>query len=179
MRNTLAIYGNSKHHWYIFWRYFWWIPFSNRICDWRKENISFLFGVGSLVFTWIWMIIYDNFVPVIPFQRMLCSLVTARSVVLTMTSWARWHLKSGADKIKHQNSASPAFVRGTHRWPADSPHKGQYHGNVSICWRHHVLTLLPFYTDIWLALALTFPPDFFRICWVSVFQIDSNLKYKR
>ena len=31
---------------------------------------------------------------------------------------------SGAAKIKHQSSASLAFVRGLHRWPVNSPHKG-------------------------------------------------------
>ena len=33
-------------------------------------------------------------------------------------------LCSGADRRKHQNSASLAFARGIHRWPADSSHKG-------------------------------------------------------
>ena len=31
---------------------------------------------------------------------------------------------SGADQRKHHRSASLAFVRGIHRWPLDSPHKG-------------------------------------------------------
>ena len=31
---------------------------------------------------------------------------------------------SGADQRKHQSSASLAFVRGIHRWPVSSPHKG-------------------------------------------------------
>ena len=31
---------------------------------------------------------------------------------------------SGADEKEHQSSASLAFVRGIHRWPLDSPHKG-------------------------------------------------------
>ena len=31
---------------------------------------------------------------------------------------------SGEYKRKHQSSASLAFVRGIHRWPVDSPHKG-------------------------------------------------------
>ena len=31
---------------------------------------------------------------------------------------------SGVDQRKHQSSASLAFVRGIHRWPMDSPHKG-------------------------------------------------------
>ena len=35
---------------------------------------------------------------------------------------------------KKQSSASLNFVRGIHRCPADSPHKGE---NVSISWRHH------------------------------------------
>ena len=31
---------------------------------------------------------------------------------------------SGADQRKHQSSASLAFVKGIHRWPVNSPHKG-------------------------------------------------------
>ena len=31
---------------------------------------------------------------------------------------------SGADQRKHQRTASLAFVRGIHRWPVNSPHKG-------------------------------------------------------
>ena len=31
---------------------------------------------------------------------------------------------SDADQRKHQSSASLAFVRGIHRWPMNSPHKG-------------------------------------------------------
>ena len=31
---------------------------------------------------------------------------------------------SGTDQRKHQSSASLAFLRGIHRWPANSPHKG-------------------------------------------------------
>ena len=31
---------------------------------------------------------------------------------------------SGADQRKHQSSASPTFVRGSHRGPVNFPHKG-------------------------------------------------------
>ena len=31
---------------------------------------------------------------------------------------------AGADQGKHQSSASLAIVRGIHRWPVNSPHKG-------------------------------------------------------
>ena len=46
---------------------------------------------------------------------------------------------SGADQRKHQSSASLAFLRGIHRWPMNSPHKGAVTRKiVSIGWRHHV-----------------------------------------
>ena len=35
---------------------------------------------------------------------------------------------SGAEQRKHQSSASLAFVRGIHRWPVNSLHKGQWRG---------------------------------------------------
>ena len=41
---------------------------------------------------------------------------------------------SGADQRKHQRSASPAFVRGIHRGPAQMASNVE---NVSIRWRHH------------------------------------------
>ena len=45
----------------------------------------------------------------------------------------------GADKRKHQSSASVAFVRGIHRWSVNSPHKWPINAeNVSIWWRNHV-----------------------------------------
>ena len=31
---------------------------------------------------------------------------------------------SRSDQIKHQSSASLVFLRGIHRWPVNSPHKG-------------------------------------------------------
>ena len=57
--------------------------------------------------------------------------------VITVTSkWAQWRLKSqGSDYLlnrqrKQQSSASLAFVRGIHRWPVDSPHKGPITGKM-------------------------------------------------
>ena len=37
---------------------------------------------------------------------------------------------SGADQRKHQSSASLAFVRGIHRWPVNTQHKGPVTRNV-------------------------------------------------
>ena len=58
---------------------------------------------------------------------------------------------SDADQRKHQSSASLAFVRGIHRGPVNSPHKGPVtrkifpfdDENVSIWWRHHALWGIP------------------------------------
>ena len=45
---------------------------------------------------------------------------------------------SVTDQRKHQSTASLAFVRGIHRWPVNSPHKGPVKPKiVSIWWRHH------------------------------------------
>ena len=35
-----------------------------------------------------------------------------------------WTICSDADQRKHRSSALLAFVRGTHRWPVNFPHKG-------------------------------------------------------
>ena len=60
----------------------------------------------------------------------------------TIKLWLQWHhnehegvsdhqptivystVYSGADQRNHQSSAALAFVRGNHRWKANSPHKG-------------------------------------------------------
>ena len=43
---------------------------------------------------------------------------------ITRLTSVYWSVYSGADQRKHQSSASLAFVRGIHRWPVNSPHKG-------------------------------------------------------
>ena len=83
----------------------------------------------------------------------ICSLITVTSL------WARWHLKSpaarlftklfiqGAVQRKHQSSASLSYLRGIHRWPVNSPHKGSvtrkcFHLMTSsyvLCFHIHVL----------------------------------------
>ena len=46
------------------------------------------------------------------------------SDVITSTMASRLFAQLFAQQRKHQSSASLAFVRGIHRWPVDSPHKG-------------------------------------------------------
>ena len=53
---------------------------------------------------------------------------------------------SGTDQRKHQRSASLAFVRGIHRWPVNSLHKGPVMGKMfpfdyieqTVFWRCHI-----------------------------------------
>ena len=47
----------------------------------------------------------------------MASLITGASIVYSTVC-------SDADQRKHESSASLAFVRGIHRWPVNSPHKG-------------------------------------------------------
>ena len=47
----------------------------------------------------------------------MASQITGVSIVYSI-------ICSAADQRKHQSSASLAFVRGIHRWPVNSPHKG-------------------------------------------------------
>ena len=47
----------------------------------------------------------------------MASQITTLMIVYSTVYW-------GTDQRKHQSSASTAFVRGIHRWPVNSPHKG-------------------------------------------------------
>ena len=47
----------------------------------------------------------------------MASQITSLAIVYSTVNW-------GADQRKHQSSTSLAFVRGIHRWPVNSPHKG-------------------------------------------------------
>ena len=49
-------------------------------------------------------------------MSMMASQITSLTIVYST-------IYSGADQIKHQSSASLAFVRGIHRSPVNSPHK--------------------------------------------------------
>ena len=73
--------------------------------------------------------------------------VITSTVASQITSLAIVHstVDSGADQRKHQISASLAFVRGIHRGPVNSPHKGPVTRKMfSIWWRHQgVVNLIP------------------------------------
>ena len=51
-------------------------------------------------------------------------IMSAMASQITGVSIVCWVVCSRADQSKHQSFTSLAFVRGIHRWPVDSPHKG-------------------------------------------------------
>ena len=50
-------------------------------------------------------------------MSMMASQITSLTIIYST-------VYSSLDQRKHQSSASQAFVRGIHRWPVNSPHKG-------------------------------------------------------
>ena len=86
----------------------------------EKSNAKILSGAGLLVcfclnkgMNWWWHPLFCEEIDVI--MSAMASQITGVSTVCST-------LCSGVDK-KHESSASPAFVRGIHRWPVDTPLK--------------------------------------------------------
>ena len=79
----------------------------------------------------------------------MASLITGVSIVCSNGC-------SGAYQRKHQSSVPLAFVRGIHRRPVHSPHKGPVTPkNVSIWWRHHDYLYLAMRVLFWVLLEKT------------------------
>ena len=55
------------------------------------------------------------------YSDIIMSLMASQITILTIVYS---NVYSGVDQRKCQSSASLAFVRGIHRWPVNSPHKG-------------------------------------------------------
>ena len=71
---------------------------------------------------------FDHYSDVI--MSMMASQITSVSVVCSSVC-------SGTNHRKHRSSASLASVRGIHRGPVNSPHKGPVTRKCLIWWRHH------------------------------------------
>ena len=90
----------------------------------RIDIIGFLaavnnFSVRTLLHLWLsvmgkWMSFIDHCYDVI--MGAMASQITNLTIVYST-------VYSGAGQRKHRGSASLAFVRGSHRWPVNSPHK--------------------------------------------------------
>ena len=57
---------------------------------------------------------------------------TAHTLTLKISHMWNWQKHDDVIKWKHFPRYWP-FVRGIHRWPVNSPHKGQWHGALMFC----------------------------------------------
>ena len=76
---------------------------------------------------------------------------------------------SGADQRKHQSSASLAFVRGIHRWPVNSPHKGPVTRKIvpfdDVIMARSRYILVDYSSTQW---ALHIPNNLVRLLWFRI-----------
>ena len=79
----------------------------NPHCCLQVRNIFFVWGIH-----WHRMV-----QPIVVQSPVISSRITGVSIVYSAVHWV-------TDHRKHQSSRSLAVVRGIHRWPMDSPHKG-------------------------------------------------------
>ena len=77
--------------------------------------------------------------PLIHYNDVIMGAMASQIISLTIVYSI---VNSGADQRKHQSSASLAFVRGIHRWPVDSPHKGEWRAAL-------IFTLIFAWTNGW------------------------------
>ena len=70
-----------------------------------------------------WVMIFHSFVRMLSlhYNDVITSAIASQITSLTIIYSTVY---SGAYQRKHQSSASLSFVRGIHRWPVNSPHKG-------------------------------------------------------
>ena len=103
--------------------------FKTRFCRWSifswacfqlqpSRRVSFNF----IQSWWYWLINSNKaIVARIHYSDVIMTEMTSKITSLTVVYWSVY---SGAGQRKHQSSASLVFVRGIHRWPVNSPHKG-------------------------------------------------------
>ena len=91
----------------------------NRITPkWISHQICFISEIAVK-----WCLIKHNSSTITVTSSAMQSQITGVSIVYSTVCL-------GVDQRKHQSSASLAFVRGIHRWPVNSPHKGPVTRNM-------------------------------------------------
>ena len=84
-----------------------------------KNNLKFVNPLMSKCLSNSLFAFYGH--PISHYNKVIMSLMASQITSLMIVYSTVY---SGADKKKHQSSASLAFVRGIHRWPVNCPHKG-------------------------------------------------------
>ena len=87
------------------------------IWTWKKNQISkWRLSLTFLTICWVLYPVGESH-----YNDVIMSAIASQ--ITSVTIFTRPSIQ-GADQRKHQSSASLAFVRGIHRWPVNSPHKG-------------------------------------------------------
>ena len=121
IREIEFLQGNANMYW-VYWvwhhnRLIVWFVWMRTFCLLPKTNgyIAFCFALSNHVICFMVGWLNTHYRDVV--MSAMASLITGVSIVY-------WTLYSGVHQRKYQSSASLAFVRGIHRRPVNSPHKG-------------------------------------------------------
>ena len=128
---TLVFFVNT--HFYIFRGSYDHYPygFIHGVCSfWITAGVTWLremdLNVSPNIFAWGHLLIMVICLLVSQWTQVLYGDVVMGAMTSQITSLTIVYptVYLGVDQRKHQSSVSLAFVRGIHRWPVNSPHKG-------------------------------------------------------
>ena len=106
--------------------------FVSKMSSWVTNYMHNNYGMHLLI---SYPTLHDSFLKPPHYNDVIMSAIASQITRLTIVYSTAY---SGPDQRKYQSSASLDFVRGIHRRPVNSPHKGPVkRENVSIWWRHH------------------------------------------
>ena len=88
--------------------------FQENVSETSAQSLSFCCNLNVLNELWLRV---GSFHDCDAVMSAMASQITGASIVYITVCW-------GAEQRKYRNSAPLAFVRGIHRWPVNSPHKG-------------------------------------------------------
>ena len=122
MHNTSTLYGQQYQHdiLYKHWSCLWILPavcFTER----DQQNQYLIYDIDIWLHSHnYWDVIIHPILTEVHYSDVIMGTMASQITSLTIVYSTVY---SGADQIKHQSSASLAFVRGIHRWWVNSPHK--------------------------------------------------------
>ena len=96
-----------------------------RLSQFAELSLCNIWGCAFLAYSfllrWLWESVYFIFSSANHYNHVIMDAIVYQITSLTIVYLT---IYSGADQRKHQSSKSLAFVRGIHRRPVKSPHKG-------------------------------------------------------
>ena len=124
---TIIITGNIRapHHWPFLMRIHWWpmdSPHKGSVIRYSIPLKHYLMGYCLDLFHRFSFLLFNSYRP--PFLHYTDVIMSGMASQITGLTIVTQPFIQGTDQRKHKNSTSLAFVRGIHRWPVNSSHKG-------------------------------------------------------